>query len=155
MIGYYDLQSGGLDQLAALCSRGLEPHDVPLSADIRSNVPVYDMAARYVDLSGERRRDLMAEWAWVLGKGPGVLVMTGGCRDLDAVDRETVLRCAREWFDPDQRKKSQRIYWRWTQEYLKAIGRSRQPAGEKFRCYAVLGKWVRCHGRRMIRELKQ
>jgi glycosyltransferase involved in cell wall biosynthesis len=60
-----------------------------------------------------------------------------------------------EWFDPGQRKKSQRIYWRWTQEYLKAIGRSRQPAGEKIRCYSVLGKWVRCHGRRLIRELKQ
>jgi glycosyltransferase involved in cell wall biosynthesis len=60
-----------------------------------------------------------------------------------------------EWFDPDQRKKSRKIYWRWTREYVKAIGRSRQPLGEKLLCYIVLGQWVRCHGRRLIRELKQ
>lgn len=60
-----------------------------------------------------------------------------------------------EWFEPGQRAKPQRIYWRWTGEYLKAIGRSRQTAAEKVRCYSVLGTWVRCHGRRMVGELKQ
>lgn len=84
--GYYDTQSGRLEDLAALCERELRASDVPLAAQVQSNVPVYDMAARHVDLFGEGRRDLMAEWAWVLGKGPGVLVMTGGCHDLDAID---------------------------------------------------------------------
>lgn len=87
MSGYYNAQSGGLDELAALSSRVLEYVQVPYAAEVRANIPVYDMAARTSDLTGPRRRDLMAEWAWVLGQGPGVLVIAGGIADLDAVDR--------------------------------------------------------------------
>jgi glycosyltransferase involved in cell wall biosynthesis len=60
-----------------------------------------------------------------------------------------------EWFDPAKRNRKPRNHWRWTGEYLKAIGRADLPPGDKLRCYGVLAGWVRVHGRRMIRELKQ
>jgi ectoine hydroxylase-related dioxygenase (phytanoyl-CoA dioxygenase family) len=55
-------------------------------------VPVYDVP----DLSramgdATERRALLAEWGWVLGKGPGVLVLSGAYPDTAPIDRATAL----------------------------------------------------------------
>jgi glycosyltransferase involved in cell wall biosynthesis len=59
-----------------------------------------------------------------------------------------------EWFDPGRRNRNPRNHWRWTGEYIRAIGRADLPPGDKLRCYGVLAGWVRVHARRMIQELK-
>ncbi len=91
MSGYYDRESGTLAALRALTATTLLAEEVPGAAEIRRSVPVYDMTARPGALSGEVRRALMAEWAWVLGQGPGVLMMTGGCPDLEAIDAASAI----------------------------------------------------------------
>jgi len=59
------------------------------------------------------------------------------------------------WFDPKKAGRSPMLMWRWLSEYAKAIRRVPMSAGEKRRCYALLGKWVRVHHRALRRDLEQ
>ena len=88
--GYFDQDSGTLAELEALVARRLDGAQVPLAADVRKNVPLYDMdSLRGHVADSEARRDLMAEWAWVLGQGPGVLVLSRAYGDTAPIDRAT------------------------------------------------------------------
>lgn len=90
--GYFDAQSGDLAELAALTGRRLERAQVPLAAEVQKNIPLYDMGALRDHLTDEgARRDMMAEWAWVLGQGPGVLVLKRAYADTDVIDRATAV----------------------------------------------------------------
>ena len=80
-----------IEDFAALCDRAVDPADIPLAAAVESNVVVYDMralGAALADLS--RKHALMAEWAGVLGAGPGALVLKGAV-DPAAVDAATAV----------------------------------------------------------------
>jgi len=84
---FYDLESGDLDRFAALTSQSLDPASVPLASAISHNIPLYDMAA----LSGvleepEARQDLLAEWAQVLGRSAGVLVLKSAYAEIASID---------------------------------------------------------------------
>ncbi len=88
--GYFDQDSGTLAELEALTARRVEHAQVPLAASVQKNVPIYDMDALRGNLAdGAARRDLMAEWAWVLGQGPGVLVLSHAYADTAPIDRAT------------------------------------------------------------------
>jgi ectoine hydroxylase-related dioxygenase (phytanoyl-CoA dioxygenase family) len=88
--GYLDPSACDLGAFEALVARSLDPAQVPRAAGIVSGVPVYDMAARMGDLEAEvSRRALMAEWAWVLRDGPGVLVQRRALTDHEAIDAVT------------------------------------------------------------------
>ncbi|UWQ21543.1 phytanoyl-CoA dioxygenase family protein [Jannaschia sp. W003] len=64
--------------------------DAPRAARIERGVPVYDCAALAGDLADpEGRAALMAEWAHVLGEGPGALALAGAVEDLGALDAAT------------------------------------------------------------------
>ena len=90
--GYFDAQSGDLAELAALTGRQLERAQVPLAAEVQKNIPLYDMGALRGHLEDEdARRDMMAEWAWVLGQGPGVLVLKRAYADTSVIDRATAV----------------------------------------------------------------
>jgi ectoine hydroxylase-related dioxygenase (phytanoyl-CoA dioxygenase family) len=55
-------------------------------------VPLYEMGALRPMLDdGSDRQALMAEWAWVLGQGPGVLVLKTAYADTAPVDRATAV----------------------------------------------------------------
>jgi ectoine hydroxylase-related dioxygenase (phytanoyl-CoA dioxygenase family) len=82
-----------IDEFAKLVDRSTKPADVPLAADIRANVPVYDCAAVRAGLaSPEKRQAVMAEWGEVMLNGAGLIVLGGafaGDEELAAVDAAT------------------------------------------------------------------
>jgi len=89
-LGYFDAESGTLEELAALTARRLDPEALEFAAGVEKNVPLYDMGALRPMLEGPARRQaLMAEWAWVLGQGPGVLVLKSAYADTAPIDRAT------------------------------------------------------------------
>ncbi|MGL4237690.1 phytanoyl-CoA dioxygenase family protein [Tabrizicola sp.] len=82
--------SGDFDLFRSQVSQTTVREDVPLAAEIALNVPVYD--GRQVDAAaGDKtaRRALTAEWAWVFGQGPGIVVIRGALADAGVVDRAT------------------------------------------------------------------
>lgn len=82
-----------IEDFAKLVDRSTKPADVPLAAEIRANVPVYDCAAvRGWIGSPEKRRAVMAEWGEVMTRGAGLVVLGGafsGAEELAAVDAVT------------------------------------------------------------------
>lgn len=88
--GYFDQESGTLEELAALTGRVLEAGALAHADEVVRNVPLYDMDALRGRLEeAAARQALMAEWAWVLGQGPGVLVLKSAYADTGPVDRAT------------------------------------------------------------------
>ena len=67
-----------VEDFAKLIDRTTKPADVPLAAEIRANVPVYDCAAvRGWIASPEQRQAVMAEWGEVMLNGAGLVVLAG------------------------------------------------------------------------------
>ncbi len=88
--GYLSEQGADLETFVALTSRRLTSQDVPQAAEIRENIPVYDVAGLVDSLADPvARRALMAEWAGVLKDNAGVLVLAGAYADTGIVDRAT------------------------------------------------------------------
>lgn len=86
--GYFDTGSGTLEELSALCAQTCTRGDVPLAAEVQKNVPVYamdDLRPALTDPEG--RREMMAEWARVLGQGAGALVLKRAHADTAPIDR--------------------------------------------------------------------
>ena len=76
-----------LGAFKALCSQNLDPKDVPYSAKINANVPIYDCAALAENIkSDEGRRKIMAEWSKVLMDLSGVIVLRGAYKNTDVID---------------------------------------------------------------------
>ncbi len=79
-----------VDAFRELVSRTTHPSDVPNAVDIASNVPVYEGAALHdVARDAERRRDLIGEFAWALGQGPGIIAVQGALTDANRLDEAT------------------------------------------------------------------
>ena len=87
MQGFLSASDCDLDAFKALCSQNLDPQDVPHSAIINANVPIYDCAtlAENIDFD-EGRRKIMAEWSKVLMDLSGVIVLRGAYRNTDVID---------------------------------------------------------------------
>ncbi len=85
--GYFRKDSGALAEFAELTGRVLDPADVPFASNVERNVPIYDIAALGGVLESARREELLAEWAWVLGKAAGVLVLKQAQPDHAAIDK--------------------------------------------------------------------
>ena len=87
-----------LDAFVALIGEPTDPARVPGAIEIIDRIPVYDGAVIDSLLGGFDHdpydapvdpvviRELMAEWAWALGSGPGALVVRGAIRDLELLD---------------------------------------------------------------------
>jgi ectoine hydroxylase-related dioxygenase (phytanoyl-CoA dioxygenase family) len=77
-----------LDTFKSLCSQNAAKEDYPLAADIKCNVPIYNLA-NYSSLTEDQKSDLQDEWYKVLLHGPGVFVTAGLYQDLDLIDGST------------------------------------------------------------------
>jgi len=66
---------------------GLSADEVPLAVTIEKNIPIYDMSVLRAKLGdpGERQ-SVMAEWAYVLHKQSGVIVLRNAYKDTAAID---------------------------------------------------------------------
>ena len=90
--GRYWLTQAGcrVEDFAALISQRTRAADVPLAAEIRGNVPVYDgNAVRRHAESVAGRQAVMAEWGEVLLNGAGLVVLGGafsGDAEIAALD---------------------------------------------------------------------
>src|SRR5271154_3651955 len=79
-----------IEEFVALVDRRADPADYPLAATIEANVPIYDGdAIRAAAAHEESRKALMAEWAWAMREGAGIVVFRGAFDDLAAVDAAT------------------------------------------------------------------
>lgn len=66
--------------------------DVPNATTIACKVPIYDGRALHdIARDPERRRQLIGEFAWVLGQGPGVLAVKEGLTDENRLDDATAV----------------------------------------------------------------
>ena len=79
-----------VDAFRDLVTRQTELADVPNAVSVQSNVPIYDGAELH-DIARDpvRRRDVLGEFAWVLGQGPGVLVVKRGLTSVNRLDEAT------------------------------------------------------------------
>ncbi|WP_371170706.1 phytanoyl-CoA dioxygenase family protein [Aliiroseovarius sp. 2305UL8-7] len=89
-IGYFDRESCDLNEFKELTSQSLTTDTLRFVAAVEKNVPIYDMTALAGGLSdAETRRDLMAEWAFVLSQSAGVLALKSAYTDTSAIDEAT------------------------------------------------------------------
>lgn len=87
---YFSAGTCSLDDFIALVSQILDPEDVPNAADVKHNIPIYDMELLRADLRiSSRRRELMSEWGQVLKTGPGVLALKTAYSETGAIDEAT------------------------------------------------------------------
>jgi len=87
MQGFLSASDCDLDEFKNLCSRDLNPEDVPHSASMTSNVPVYDCAALVSTMGSQAgRQSVMAEWSKVLMDLSGVIVLRGAYQDTTSID---------------------------------------------------------------------
>ena len=86
-IGYFDRDSCDLDEFKILTSQSLEMVAVPYAVDVQKNIPIYDVNALRSRLEDEaERKAILTEWAWVLGRSAGVLVLKSAYADTAPVD---------------------------------------------------------------------
>ena len=87
---YYGPNSCTLDELRSHVARTTQAADVPLAARIASNAPVYDCdKIRVLAATEDGRRQIIAEWIWVLRDGPGIVVLDRAFPDTGPVDVAT------------------------------------------------------------------
>ena len=84
---YFSADTCELDEFLALVSRSLSADEVRLAVTIEKNIPIYDMSVLRAKLGdpGERQ-SVMAEWAYVLHKQSGVIVLRNAYKDTAAID---------------------------------------------------------------------
>jgi len=88
--GYFDTDACDLTAFETLIEQTLNPASVPQASDIQKNTPIYDMSSLWASLNDKvTRQHLMTEWAHVLLKGPGVLVLRGAYADTGVLDEAT------------------------------------------------------------------
>jgi len=87
MQGFLSTSDCDLEEFKNLCSRDLNPEDVPHAASITANVPVYDCATLVSTMNSQAgRQSVMAEWSKVLMDLSGVIVLRGAYQDTTSID---------------------------------------------------------------------
>ena len=89
LTGYYDPKNCNVRDFEACIDQVTRPENVPLAMAVEKNIPVYDSAKLLPSLEGEGRRTVMAEWAWVLHSGAGIVVLKGAYHDTRVLDEAT------------------------------------------------------------------
>jgi ectoine hydroxylase-related dioxygenase (phytanoyl-CoA dioxygenase family) len=91
-VPFFDIDGCDLAAFEALTERTIAVSDLRFADDVTKRVPVYDVPALGAALTDPaERRALLAEWGWVLGQGPGVLVLRRAYRDTAPIDRATAI----------------------------------------------------------------
>lgn len=91
-VGYFDPDACDLAEFTALIDQTTTSADVPQAAEIRDNVPIYDMDRLRPALDDQAaRRALLTEWAQVLMHGPGVIALRRAYADTGPLDAATAI----------------------------------------------------------------
>lgn len=87
---WYGATACTLDDLRAEVARSTHAADVPLAHRIAAHAPVYDCdRVRALAATPDGRRQVMAEWIWVLREGAGIVVLERAFADTAPVDAAT------------------------------------------------------------------
>ena len=90
MTGYYSEKDCNIEDFKTLIAEVLDPAALSFTDTVAKNIPIYDAETTSNALANqETRRQIMAEWADVLGQRSGAVVLKGAMADLDAVDAAT------------------------------------------------------------------
>lgn len=89
---YYSPENCNVDAFKDLIMQTTDPASVPQAATVEKNIPIYDMTVLRPALAVEQsRRRIMAEWAQVLCRGAGVVVLKDAYTDHSVIDDATAL----------------------------------------------------------------
>jgi ectoine hydroxylase-related dioxygenase (phytanoyl-CoA dioxygenase family) len=90
MTGYFSETDCNIDDFKALIAEALDLATLSFADTVEKNIPIYSAATVSSALAKQdTRRQVMAEWADVLGNCSGVVVLKGAMSDLEAVDEAT------------------------------------------------------------------
>lgn len=90
--GYYDPAACDIATFNTLIRQTTSVTDWPHAAAVEKNIPIYDMTVLRPALDDQgARRAVMAEWAQVLMRGPGVLALQGAYADTTVLDAATAV----------------------------------------------------------------
>ncbi len=90
--GYYYSDQCNLAEFQEIINQKLIEDMVPNAFEVNDNIPIYDISElQDIFRDFELKSELMAEWAWVLKKGSGVIVLRNAYRDTSAIDEATRL----------------------------------------------------------------
>ena len=90
--GYYTPEQCNLSEFQEIVNQNLNEDLVSNALEIRNNIPIYDISElKGVFFSQELRRELMAEWAWVLKESSGAIVLRNAYKDTTVIDEATKL----------------------------------------------------------------
>ena len=83
-------ESGDFEVFKAQVAQETRAEHVPLAAELVRSIPVYN--GRSIDAADPAtRRALATEWAWVFGRGPGIVVIRDALRDASVIDRASAV----------------------------------------------------------------
>ena len=88
MQGYLSSNDCNLEEFSKSLNRTLNQSDVPLAHDIKKNIPIYDVSQ--IDFLANTQT-LRTEWANVLHKTAGVLVLKNAYPDTSCIDAATLI----------------------------------------------------------------
>ncbi|MDC1410452.1 phytanoyl-CoA dioxygenase family protein [Amylibacter sp.] len=85
---YLSINDCNLDEFSKSLDRELQQNEVPLSHDIQKNVPIYDVSK--IDFLSDTKL-LRTEWANILHKTSGVLVLKNAYPDTSVIDTASAI----------------------------------------------------------------
>jgi ectoine hydroxylase-related dioxygenase (phytanoyl-CoA dioxygenase family) len=88
MQGYLSSNDCNLEEFSKSLNQTLNQSDVPLAHDIKKNIPIYDVSQ--IDFL-DNTQTLRTEWANVLHKTAGVLVLKNAYPDTSCIDAATLI----------------------------------------------------------------
>ena len=90
--GYYNPEICNLADFLEIINQTLVEDSVPYASEVEKNIPIYDISALQNVIANDKlRRELMAEWAWVLRESAGAIVLRNAYQETSAIDEATKL----------------------------------------------------------------
>lgn len=88
--GFFASDDCKIEDMEALSASEADRDKMPRASSVEKKIPVYEVPAIQSDLDDyDKRRALMAEWAYIFGDGPGVLVLKQVYKDTAIIDQAT------------------------------------------------------------------
>ena len=91
---YLSIDDCNLAEFSKSLDRELQQNEVPLSHDIINNVPIYDVSK--INFLSDTK-SLRAEWANILHKSAGVIVLKNAYPDTSFIDTATAVYKRSVW----------------------------------------------------------
>ena len=91
-VGYYNPEACNLVDFLAIINQKLEDRSVPHASEVQNNIPIYNISGlKNIIENSELKKELMAEWAWVLRESSGAIVLRNAYSDTSPIDEATEL----------------------------------------------------------------